>query len=200
MLNSALSSSLPDGLDVKIDVHLTRSHVSDEPDMMRGVTELLADHRNSVTITNPSTTTPGTPAEFKEKRAPGSEGSSAGNSTLGSANASREKLEEDNEKKSRFADFPKISGEVAKVTSFRAGRAGVAGIMREEVAKASTSMGVSGELHMRQYFLVGMLLISVCGPLALSLDTRAAVREVYTAQNVYKGQAPIELSVEKFGW
>lgn len=42
--------------------------------------------------------------------------------------------------------------------------------------------------------------MSVCGPLALSLDTRAAVREVNTAQNVYKGQAPIELSVEKFGW
>lgn len=155
MLNSALSSSLPAGLDVKIDIHLTRSHVSDEPDMMRGVTEILADHRNSTTmgLTNPSNTTPGTPAELNEKRAPDSEGSSAGNSTLGSANASREKLEEDNEKKSRFADFPKISGEVAKVTSFRAGRAGVAGIMREEVAKASTSMGVSGESYTSQSFL-----------------------------------------------
>lgn len=48
--------------------------------------------------------------------------------------------------------------------------------------------------------MLSMVLISVCGPLALSLDTRAAVREVNTAQNVYNGQAPIELSVEKFGW
>jgi hypothetical protein len=48
--------------------------------------------------------------------------------------------------------------------------------------------------------MLSMMLTSVCGPLALSLDTRAAVREVNTAQNVYNGQAPIELSVEKFGW
>lgn len=147
LLNSALATSLPEGLSVKIDVHLTRSHVSDEPDMMRGITELLADHHNSTTAgdTNAPSATPATPAESNEKQAEGSQGSSAGNSTLGSANASREKLEEDNEKKSRFADFPKISGEVARVMSFKSGRAGLKGIMRDEVAKASTSMGVSGE-------------------------------------------------------
>jgi len=152
LLNSALLSSLPDGLEVKIDVHLTRSHVSDEPDMMRGITELLAAHRNSTTAsdTNQTTATPGTPAEFNEKRGDSAEGSSAGTSTVGSANASKEKLEQDHEKKQTFADFPRISGDVAKVTSFRAGRAGLTGIMRDEVAKASTSMGVSGEWRRKQ--------------------------------------------------
>lgn len=44
------------------------------------------------------------------------------------------------------------------------------------------------------------MLTVVCGPVALSLDTRKAVREVNTAKRVMGGQAKMELSVEKFGW
>lgn len=153
LLNEALSTPV-EGLNIRIDIHLTRSRASDEPDMVRGLTEALAHypldshlHHNS-DLTDPRTPgEPCSPVLLSEKAGQSTNGSSSSTSSNDhSANASQEKLDVVNEKKGlEMNTLPKIQSTVANLIVFKAGRAALVQIMEEEVAKASTTMGVSGE-------------------------------------------------------
>ena len=206
LLNDALSSPVV-GIDIKIEIHLTRSRVSDEPDNMPGLTETLTNYQHDVhphhgsDVTDPQTPgEPSVPILLTEKSGLPTGASSSSNSSDGhSANASREKLDVVNEKRDlRMNALPKIDPTVATLIVFKAGRSALVQVMEEEITKTSTTMGISGTLTSQLDY--ECLLMSVCGPTALSLDTRKAVREVNTVKRVMAGQAKIELSVEKFGW
>ena len=152
LLNDALSTPV-EGLRIQIDVHLTRSRVSDEPDMMRGLSESLANYphdsylHHSTDQTDPQTPgEPSFPVLFSEKAViPSTTSSSSNSSNDHSTNASREKLDSTDEKKALKLDtLPKLRSSVASLMVFKAGRAALVQVMEEEVAKTSTSMGVSG--------------------------------------------------------
>lgn len=180
LLNEALLN-LPPGLRVVIDVHLTRSKVADEPEMPEGLTQMLARQISH----QPIESAPESRDPEKARSEDGSAEGSGNSSTVGSSSNSQRSGQIGEKRgmtEKRGIDLS-MDSQVASLTTFRAGRADLKSVMEEEVKNTRTTMGVS-----------------VCGPELLSLDTRKAVREVNTARRVYGGQAPIELSVEKFGW
>ncbi|BEI93595.1 uncharacterized protein CcaverHIS019_0600540 [Cutaneotrichosporon cavernicola] len=73
-----------------------------------------------------------------------------------------------------------------RIVTFHKGRSPVETILRKDTAGSTTNAaGVA----------VGM-----CGPLELQLDTRRAICRVNSASKILKGQPPIVLHVENFGW
>lgn len=179
LLNEAIID-IPSGIEVTVDVHLTRSKASDEPDMPEGLTQILARQISH----QPVDSAPESRDTEKAGSEVGSAEGSGGSLIVGSSRrGSGENKEQRGMNEKETGLEMKLSEQVASLTTFRAGRANLRGVMEEQVKKCQTTMGVS-----------------VCGPELLSLDTRKAVREVNTAKRVYAGQAPIELSVEKFGW
>ena len=178
LLNQALAEPL-DGLQVRIDLHLTKSHQSDEPGMPAGLSEAIAEHYNLVT-SEPSNSA--TPAIEKALPHLDSQSTTVAGSSSGHSNSSNEKVNMEKPATS-LTQLPVLAPRTLAAVQFHAGRSDLVSSLDEETSKATTSVGVC-----------------VCGPIALSLDTRKAVRVVNTGKRVMAGQAPIELSVEKFGW
>lgn len=87
-----------------------------------------------------------------------------------------------NEKRSDYGAKPTSHPAI----TLHAGRADVESILRRDIATCPIDAG-------------GMAVV-VCGPSALSLDTRRAVCNVNSPAAVAKGQPPIEFHAEHFGW
>ncbi|BEJ14503.1 hypothetical protein CspHIS471_0402700 [Cutaneotrichosporon sp. HIS471] len=119
--------------------------------------------------------TPETPSQT-----PG--GSSSELSTLTSEEATEKRVQNENIVKSlRYG----LSGPAVATVKFHRGRSNVEILLRTDVETVPSNWSVA---------------VGVCGPMELMLDARRAVCTVNSAGAVFKGQPPIDLYCETFGW
>jgi ferredoxin-NADP reductase len=97
--------------------------------------------------------------------------------------ASRDSQLSDSEKLALAAGLNKES---AAVTVFHHGRSHLEGILRLDVEGSTND--------------AGGVAMGVCGPTALALDARRSVQRVNSSIKVLRGQTPVELHTETFGW
>ncbi|KAL7419519.1 ferric-chelate reductase Frp1 [Cryptotrichosporon argae] len=163
-------------VDAEIRVHVTRSHVADEPSEPAGITGLAA-------------VSPG----FESERGPahdsvpslGARSASTGLSPSGSSEALDEKADADAEARAigDAAARCGLDAPARAVVSFHRGRADVGAVLGD------AARGTDGTVA-----------VGVCGPTALVLDARRAALAVNSAAAVARGQARVEFYSESFSW
>ncbi|CAK9787366.1 unnamed protein product [Cutaneotrichosporon oleaginosum] len=176
MLNIALAEG-SGTVRVRVDIFVTRSHLADEPN----AEECPVPH-------HPHAGNEDTPAEtpmFSPNETPVH--TPGGSPKEVSPRSSSEAIE----KGSSSTDMAKalrygVTGPAAAAITFHRGRSNVEMLLRTDIdAVPAQTAGMA---------------VGVCGPTSLMLDARRAVCSVNSAGAVYKGQTPIDLYSETFGW
>ncbi|GMK58647.1 hypothetical protein CspeluHIS016_0600890 [Cutaneotrichosporon spelunceum] len=176
MLNTALAEGT-ESVHVCVDIFVTSSHLADEPNAIE-CPELHHPHPGNEDT--PAETPDSSPDDTPVHSPDGSPKELSPRSSVDAA-----------EKGSGNVDMAKalrygFTGLAASVVRFHRGRSNVEMLLRTDMdGVAPHTAGVA---------------VGVCGPSTLMLDARRAVCSVNSARAVLKGQAPIDLYSETFGW
>lgn len=179
ILNSALAAGTG-SVRVQVDIFVTRSHLADEPNAEECLAPYHPHPGNEDTMVNP------TPMMSPDETPVVSPGGSIKLATPRSSvdEGTNDKwMPNDNMRKAQKYG---LTGPAAAVMTFHRGRSNVEMLLRTDVdAVPSDTAGIA---------------VGVCGPTSLMLDARRAVCNVNTARAVLKGQNPIDMYSETFGW
>ncbi|TXT10807.1 hypothetical protein VHUM_02312 [Vanrija humicola] len=104
----------------------------------------------------------------------------------GSDSSTTEVDEKDRDHSPKYVAAAGLSASAAAVTRFYHGRSHVEHIVRSDLDAATADAGGLG--------------IAVCGPTSLLLDSRRAVFKVNSGSAVMRGQKPLSLHCQTFGW
>jgi predicted ferric reductase len=176
MLNTALAEGTGN-VRVCVDIFVTRSHLADEPN----AEECPVSHHPHAGNED----TPGETPMFSPDETPAH--TPGGSPKELSPRSSSEAIEKGvkNENVSKALRYS-LTGPAAAAVAFHRGRSNVEMLLRTDIdAVPADTAGVA---------------VGVCGPTTLMLDARRAVCSVNSAGAVLKGQTPIDLYSETFGW
>lgn len=168
-------------VDVKVNLYVTRSHASDEPNA-----DEVPPHPHPETIVDdtPNDSPMDTPLDspLDSPRDSSDKSLNEKGASRGAPGAFSDSSSYDEKQSASLG----LSLNASKHVRFHRGRSNIEMILREEIEH--TPRDAAG------------LAVGVCGPTGLSLDTRRAVTSVNTAKAVFNGQAEITLFQETFGW